>query len=241
MLGLAVMLSVGMLQAAPNQPVFEGKVNDHQASSRGDAAARRLASEPLEVARTYETLLSTDKKDRMQAYGNLSDSMKSAIWTHRLLVALAEHPEFTEEQRTILYDAVDLFTPEFFAITFPAPDWSKRVDQPLRKLSARARAAFGYTVAGQLFAQLEPSHPTVAAPATGATTPSQPSVTQGSRKIHGATKDLPNCSCSTTDDYCAFEWGSGWYCLGGGCVWGTNWGCGSALKYPCNGLCDNFP
>ena len=82
-----------------------------------DDAVRRLASEAPEVARTYAMLVSKDRMDQTLAYADLSASMKAAMWSHQLLTAIVEHPEFTDEQRAIIGDALDLFTPEMFEIT----------------------------------------------------------------------------------------------------------------------------
>lgn len=247
MLSLVVMLSVGMLPPAPGgpapQPVAESAVVRTTGATGDDDAARQLASEPLEVAQTYEALLSKSKRDRMSAYGDLPSSMKSAIWIHRCLTALAQHPEFTQAQRAMLRDALALFTPELFEISPSSPDWSNRVDQPLRNLANRAKAAFGFGLAGKLFAQLEPDNPPAAAPPAREAYPELQQVnpqglSQSPKTLRPVPDALPRCSCSTASDYCALEWGSDWYCLAGGCVWGTNRGCGTVLAYPCNGLCD---
>lgn len=222
MLNLVVMFAVAVLppnhSGAGLQPAPVIAEVSREAVSRGDDAARRLAAEPLEVAPTYETLVSQKKRDRLQAFGALPSSMKSAIWTHQFLIALAQHPEFTEEQRAVLYDAIALFTPRLFEISNPSPEWSSGVDQPLQKLTLRAKAAFG-PLASKLFAQLGPLTP--AAGQVGATDPSVPPgespKTLRSQTLHPSPKDdLPLCECSTTSDYCAFEHGSDWSCVGGG-------------------------
>jgi hypothetical protein len=197
-----------------------------------------------EVAETYNRLHSPQGRgERLRAYAQLTSSMKSAIWIHQFRIALAEHPEFSPEQRTVLDDAIALFTPEFFEITFESPNWTDRVDRPLQKLTQRANDAFGVVLAGQLFAQLGPDNPNVGTKDVDRTEPSQPSNKphasfQRLKSLRPAPEDLPNCYCSTTSDYCSFQFGPWWSCFGGGCVWGVNWGCGSALRYPCNGLCN---
>ena len=158
MLSLMLMLSVGTVSLANDNPAKQPTLMNAAVSSesRRDDAMRRLASEPREVADIYAMLASRDKVERLRAYGDLSSSMKASLWTHQLLAALAEHPEFAEEQRAVLYDALDLFTPEFFEITPSNPNWQVRVDRPLRRIEQRARAAFGSIVTRQLFAQLGP-------------------------------------------------------------------------------------
>lgn len=122
-----------------------------------DDAVRRLASEAPEAVRTYEMLLSKDDADRGLVYVELQAAMKVAVWSHQLLTALVEHPEFTEEQRAIIGDALDLFTPEMFEITQEHPAWRTRVHEPLSEISRRAKAAFPRELAFLLFAHLGPA------------------------------------------------------------------------------------
>jgi len=135
MLGLLLMFSLEMAAPIPGRsdPQIGPAAGEasRQTVSQAEAAAAQLAAEAPEVARTYEELVVLDKRDRMKAYADLPSSMKCAIWTHQFLVALSQHPEFTEEQRGVLYDAIELLKPEWFDIHYPSPAWSTRVDQPL--------------------------------------------------------------------------------------------------------------
>jgi hypothetical protein len=171
------------------------------------------------------------KAERMAMYGPLSSSMKSALWIHHVETALAEHPDYTPAQRLVLQEAVALFTPELFDIQPSDPEWTDRVDRPLQELTRRAKEAFGVLGAGQLFAHLGPVI-------------RRPAPVSGTMAAHSSsarpipmTADLPQCECSTTSDYCAWEWGSDFSCVGGGCYWGMNWGCGTLERYRCDGMC----
>jgi hypothetical protein len=121
-----------------------------------DDAVRRLASEAPEVARTYAMLVSKDRMDQTLAYADLSASMKAAMWSHQLLTAIVEHPEFTDEQRAIIGDALDLFTPEMFEITEGHPEFRTRVHEPISDIERRAKASFPRETAFRLFAHLGP-------------------------------------------------------------------------------------
>lgn len=134
MLRIALMLSVGMVM-----PAMSGDV------PRPMDAVRRLASEPPEVARAYDRLSAQSPAERRRAYGELSSSMKAALWSHQLLLALSQHSEFADEQRAVLYDALDLFTPALFDGLKP---------DVLHDIEQRARAAFEPALAARLFAQL---------------------------------------------------------------------------------------
>ncbi len=210
----------------------------------------QAAIEPLDafspaVTRAYEYLHEPQTRaERLRSYGILSSAMRSAIWIHQFRVALDEHPEFTDEQRAVLEDAIALFTPELFEISASSQEWGRRVDAPLQAISQRARTAFGFALAAQLFTQLGPTvpHPNPRAlPGLDGTTLWQPrsldANAQPRQLFEPSTEDIPQCECSSTSDYCAWEYGSDWRCVGGGCYWGINWGCGTGLQYPCNGLC----
>lgn len=206
----------------------------------------RARIEPLdafspEVTRAYEYLHEPQTRaERLRSYGILSSAMKSAIWIRQFRLALDEHPEFTDEQRAVLEEAMALFTPELFEISSSSPEWGRRVDAPLQAIAQRARAAFGLTLAAQLFTQLGPTvpHPN---PRADGTTLWQPKPLDANAQLRQpfkpSTQDLPHCECSSASDYCAYEFGSDFRCVGGGCIWGVNWGCGTGLQYPCNGLC----
>lgn len=233
MLSLMVMLSLGtapLMESGRDQlSAPASAVVSRQAGAPGDDAVRRLVAEPAEVGQTYDALVSIHKQERKRIYGTLPASMKSALWNHQFLIALVQHPELTAEQRAVLYDAVELFTPELFEIPFASPGWSRRVDQPVRELTRRAKAAFGVALGGQLFARLGPMTQVVA--------PQTADASLSAKTLHPAPNDIPPCECSTVSDYCSWEYGSDFACVGGGCYWGLNWGCGTAELYPCNGLC----
>jgi len=147
------------------------------------------------------------------------------MWTHQFLTALAEHPEFSAEQRALLEDAIRLFTPEMFDIPSSSPEWHSRVGLPARRFGLRAKAILGDHLAWQLFAQLGPANPTADTQAAGTMLRAAPKT------------DIPQCSCNTWDDFCPGEFGPDWYCLGGNCYF-RRVGCGTLLLDSCVGLCD---
>jgi hypothetical protein len=234
---LAVALVVGVLLPIHSRA--------DQAGTAPTPDTARLSSERLdpfspEVTAMYNKLHAPQTRaERMNTYGQLSSAMKSAVWIHHFRVALADHPEYTAEQRAVLEEAIALFTPDLFAITDANPEWSNRVDRPVQEFTRRAKAAFGVLVAAQLFAHLGPTLP-VGTQTPGASFSAPATHPQGAnlRTLHPrATDDLPQCDCSTTSDYCSWEYGSDWACVAGGCYWGMNWGCGTGEVYRCNGLC----
>lgn len=194
---------------------------------------RTVPGSPDAAAHTYDLLLSKSRADRIRDFAALPSSTKSAVWAHRLLNALVEHPEFTSVQRAVIQDALSILTPEFFAIERSRPTWTTLVELPLRRLTARANAAFGPAVARELFAELGPPPPpvpivqdrTVGAGKARLTPVSQSNVI-----------NVPPCSCSPESDYCDGS-GLGFYsCVQGGC-WSTSDGCGTFWRYACTGIC----
>jgi len=159
MLGCAFMLSIVALTSLDSGATMPS-ASAVSIASRTEEAMRRLDSEPPAIIQTYEMLAAKPKPDRVGAYNELPSSMKASMWTHQLLRAVADHPEFTDEQRGLIYDALDLFTPDFFDLTQTDPSWSTRVGGPLRRIEQRGKAIFGPVLGGQLFAQLGPENPT---------------------------------------------------------------------------------
>ena len=245
MLASVLLLFVGVLPSVQAAPHVRQDLSDSLRQQRDSTGTvDPLDSFSPEVTQTYDKLhLPQTRAERLSAYAQLSSAMKSAVWIHQFRVALAQHPEFTAEQRDVLGEAIALFTPELFEIDPSSPDWGRRVDAPLQALTYRVKVVFGIALAAQLFTQLGPTlpHPT-AIPAPDGNVSSPPTAPAGESRhattLHPAPNvELPNCFCSTVNDYCALEFGPGWYCLGGGCWWGVNWGCGTGLLYKCDGLC----
>src|SRR5215212_4111772 len=114
---------------------------------------RRPAPNP-DIVGTYQELRALNLRERRTRLEELPSDKKADLWNHHLRAALAEHPEFTSEQRSVIRDALSLLTLELFAIDPSDPRWGTTVDQPLRRLKHRARAVFDSRTARELFLQL---------------------------------------------------------------------------------------
>lgn len=106
-----------------------------------EAAPRVLIPQPateIDSAGIYQELRSLDTRARGQRLAELPGATKAGVWSHHLLNAPAEHPDFTNEQRAVIRDALSLLTAEFFEVDSADPRWGPAVDQPPRRLKQRA-------------------------------------------------------------------------------------------------------
>jgi hypothetical protein len=176
----------------------------------------RTASE--DAIRAYDELRSMRRSERARVLAQMPGSTQAGVWTHHLLTTLVNHPEFTTEQRAVIQEALLRLTPELFEIDPSNPRWSDIVDLPLRRLKERAMAAFpDKTFVGDLFTRLGPESG-LSQPPSG-----RPRLIQTNSET---------CSCSVTSDWCD----TGFECLNTWCVF-TSSGCGTLLRYPCDGRC----
>ncbi len=83
-----------------------------------------------EASRAYEDLLSQAPANRAQSFALMPSSLKAGVWSHHFLTMLADHPEFTTEQRAVIQEALSILTPDMFAIPTSDPHWSELVDKP---------------------------------------------------------------------------------------------------------------
>lgn len=207
------------------------------ASTTGAERALVQAERWNDPAGAYEMLRSRPVRERVRLYHTMPNAMRAAVWSRHLLTALAEHPEYTAEQRAVIQDALALLTADFFAIDSTSPHFAERVDAPLRRLKERATEAFGPRTARELFQQMGPTVPASSAPAEN---PNPPIVTPswGWRPI----ANTATCECSIQSDWCSDWSGLGMvYCAQSGGCWFSTKGCGTFLQYACNGMCQKRP
>jgi hypothetical protein len=205
-------------------------------------AISRLAAEPPDVAREYEHLASEPFESRRHLFGLLPSSMKSAVWVHHLLRAVTTHPEFTAEQRSVIYDAIRLASPAHYEAG-PAT-FRKDLDD----LTLRAQRLFSGDVVLRLFLEIGSDIPSPTAP--------EPRVEPngaGANRAEGDQRALPNrdaklrpparatawdCDCSlwSTINWCALRNGANWDCHSSMCNL-KSFGCGALLMDYCDGTC----
>src|SRR5881275_1243621 len=77
----------------------------------GAVDAQKLVKELHPELEFYELTLLPNRMFwiRRHLFAALPSSMKSAVWAHHLLRATT-HPEFTAEQRSVIYDAIRLLS-----------------------------------------------------------------------------------------------------------------------------------
>lgn len=188
-------------------------------------------------SREYARLRALPAAERQAALRNLSRASKAALWSYRLRRVVAEHPEFTDEQRAVLNDAISWVRSDVYGIDSSDPRFETQVHEPLLRLEARAKAAFGAAKARELLTQLFPESGSSVPETDGA---AGGAAARSSSRFGAPTpllKDGPSsydCTCSVFSDWCPYFYD----CRLAPCIVIEN-NCGTLGSYDCRGLC--FP
>jgi len=235
---IALAFSAVTLLAQTSQQVKQFAENDVELRE----AIHRLAVEPPDVGPEYEHLASAPWESRRHLFAAFPSSMKSAVWAHHLLRAVTTHPEFTAEQRSVIYDAIRLLSPERY------DTHSAATREAVENLSMRAQLLFPRDVALAVFVDVGSAIPFAAAPEAGADlNRERANRTESDRRDlpkRDATSQRPpakvmgmDCDCSVfTVNWCAARLGTGWECHLTSCNF-TDFGCGFLGMTGCDGIC----
>lgn len=162
-----------------------------------------------EALRKYSELSELSKEDRKVSFSLMAPEDRSSLWRVHLALNLARHPEWTEQQRSIVLEAITMVTPRLYK-TPKDSNWTRLVDEPVRLLTQRARFVFTKQEGAALFSELGFSE--------------QPQLN------HAKQRTARGCGCSQESDWCTYG------CISSECTILT-WGCGSFGIYACNGRC----
>lgn len=162
-----------------------------------------------EAVRKYSQLSELSKDDRKASFSLMSAEDKSSLWRVHLGLNLARHPEWTEQQRSIVLEAITMVTPQFYQ-TPRDNNWTRLVDEPVRLLTQKALLVFSKQEGAALFSELGLSE--------------QP-------KLNHAQKTPRGCECAQESDWCGT-----YQCITTECTV-LIYGCGTFGIYACNGKC----
>lgn len=238
---IALAFSAATLLAQTSQQVKQSADNDVELRE----AIHRLAVEPPDVGREYEHLASEPLESRRHLFAAFPSSMKSAVWVHHLLRAVTTHPEFTAEQRSVIYDGIRLLSPEQY------DTHSAAMREAIDNLTVRAQLLFPRDVALAVFVDIGSAIPFAAAPEAGVdlnreganrTEGDQPALPKRDAKSRPPVRALGmDCECSVwTVNWCAIRRGTGWSCHLTGCNF-SDFGCGALGLTGCDGTCAYDP
>jgi hypothetical protein len=187
-----------------------------------------VAAQGRNLPRTYEEISTFPVNYRRAIYTALLPEEKSALWQQQLELHLSQD-RWTQEQRDTLLEAIQLATPDTFAVVKDKQNWRYRqMIQQIEQLESRARAVFGHDEAAAIFGVLGPVESEVTRQSDS---PSQ----RGLITAPMATSTAGTaCSCSDRSDYC----NSAYNCTLGGCNTIAD-ECGTFWSYTCDGLCQN--
>jgi hypothetical protein len=167
------------------------------------------AAQDGEALRKYTELSELSKDEKKASFSLMTAEDKSSIWRVHLGLSLARHPEWTEQQRSIILEALTMATPQLYRSP-QDKDWTRLVDEPVRLLTQRALLVFTKQEGAALFSEL--------------------GFSEQARFSHTKRPAPRGCGCSQESDWCNYQ------CISTECTVLT-WGCGSFGIYACNGKC----
>jgi hypothetical protein len=162
-----------------------------------------------EAVRKYSQLSELSKDDRKSSFSLMSAEDKSSLWRVQFGLNLARHPEWTEQQRSIVLEAMTMVTPQLYE-TPRDRNWTRLVDEPVRLLTQKALLVFTKQEGAAVFSELGLSE--------------QP-------KLNHAQKTPRGCECAQESDWCG-----PYQCITNECTV-LIYGCGTFGIYACNGKC----
>jgi hypothetical protein len=160
-----------------------------------------------DALRKYSELSELSKEDRKLSFSLMSADDKSSLWRIHLGLNLAAHPEWTEQQRSIVLEAITLVTPQLYKPR--DSNWTRLVDEPVRLVTQNALLVFTRQEGAALFSEL--------------------GFSEQANRNH-AKQRTRGCGCSQESDWCTYG------CVSTECTV-LIWGCGTFGIYACNGRC----
>ena len=177
------------------------------------------AEKRSELERRYESLANLAPPDRRIAVVEMQPAEQDALWSIHINRFLADHPDLTVEQRSIVFEALGLVTAGVIQrISSGKADEVRKGLDELAQLEFRAKTVLRRDLARALLAEIGPPQP------------DEPLRSASRLRI---TPLNTSCNCNIISDYCWF----------GDCMFGSDqctrqpWGCGTFFQDPCNGLC----
>ena len=166
-----------------------------------------------EALRKYSQFSELSKDDRRATFSLMSAEDKSNLWRVHFGLNLARHPEWTEQQRSIVLEAITMASPQLYKIPKDS-NWIRLVDEPIRLLTQKALLVFTKQEGAAVFSELGFSE--------------QANLNHAQRTPRG-------CECSQDSDWCG-----AYQCVSTECTV-LIYGCGTFGIYACNGKCYTPP
>ena len=191
----------------------------------------------------YRNLSALTMSQRRAAFRNASAKQKSDLWRTHLALYLAKHPELSDALRVIVLEGMSLVTPELFEARSDNPDWKISVSARLKEFENHILSVFSTEEGARVFTILgDPQPPTRIPIAAGWNTSTDgfaassinPKSISAALLVEFSRPNLPDCSCSTSSDWCNTV------CTGTGSCEHSESGCGTFWLYPCNGQCYRY-
>ena len=197
------------------EPVEDLKRRGLEVFPKSDAAqifAEIGGAQDVDVLDRYAEFSKLGKNERKVRFNQIDPQQKSELWRVHFALNLARHPEWTDDQRSIVLEAVAFATPALYQLPKDS-QWTRQVDEPARLLAQRALLVFSKQEGAALFSELGSNE---------------------TKTHHARPPAQAACSCSRESDWCRY------FCMGTECT-ALTWGCGTMGLYACNGTCYTPP
>ncbi len=132
-----VLLSLGLSPAPPPQP-----------------PVKLVAS--ADVVAAYNALSTLEPGQRKELYSALTADVRAELWRLQHQMYLADHPELTAEQRSLLYELAPHLTPELYSGQWKGTQMVDRVE--VDRLHQRAAEIFSPDEMSAIFFRLGGDH-----------------------------------------------------------------------------------
>ncbi|MEE8586210.1 MAG: bacteriocin fulvocin C-related protein [Acidobacteriota bacterium] len=86
------------------------------------AAERWVETHASNLPDSLEEISSFPHLYRAKIFGELQPDVKSQLWREHLRTALAQHPEWTPQQATLVSQAIQMLSPQLYALPEGAPE-----------------------------------------------------------------------------------------------------------------------
>ena len=187
------------------------------------------------VTAAYASIRSLGRAEGARFYKELPSDMQADVWTVHLARFVSVHPEITDDQRALIYEALGMLSSDMGQrIVNGSRSEADRAQTSLRNFKMRTLVAFPRALAQEAFSDL-------GVYATQDEVRSRRAATSEFR-LRIATESVPktpecNCTLGNSTDFCDQVTNpSGYYCNAKDCI-SSSWGCGWIWWEPCTGVC----
>jgi hypothetical protein len=176
-----------------------------------------FSASAADVAKTYDGLATLKTGERKAVVSRYEGPLQTELWALHLSRFTSAHPELTDEQRSVVFEARGLLATGLLqSLRSPDPEVAEAARNALLYFEARASRSFTKELYAEAFVRLGPAIPRT------------PAEREAWMKVAPLS---PDCYCNPNFDDCG-----GGECFTGGCRVMPD-GCGTFQAWICTGFC----